>query len=179
MAKFWVDVDANLGRDIHTGRSHTGESHWYSGNLIHWETHKVDFVEVATGTTETIACYHGSQRGLSIQNMIGEHTSEVAQPTPIILRSDSTVAKLSIERPTLSWKLRHLRCKYFAVRDWARKKMIEIYTIPSKDNTADIFTKAVVFDILERLRSRFMKFGQMSAARFSKFRKMSKDTSST
>ena len=50
--------------------------------------------------------------------------------------------------PTLSWKLRHLRCRFFALREWVRLKMIQLVIVISKNNTADIHTKPVAFEVL-------------------------------
>ena len=152
LCKQYTDADANLARDPYTGWSYASNMHFQYGNLVHWETLRVQYVEIATAVTEYVAIYQAAQRGMALQNMAEVHDPLIAKEL-ILIRTDATTAEAMCSKPTLTWKLRHLRCRYFAVRDWVSRHLVNINRVESKLNTSDIGTKPLDFATHFRLRS--------------------------
>ena len=69
----------------------------------------------------------------------------------IILRTDAATAKSMAEAPRMSWKLRHMRVRLHAVRQLVASEQIQCKLIKSGNNRADIYTKPVTKDLLDKL----------------------------
>ncbi len=51
---------------------------------------------------------------------------------------------------------KHIMNRYYFVKDYYKKGIINLSYIPTKDNLADIFTKPLKRDIFENIRNRIM-----------------------
>lgn len=47
------------------------------------------------------------------------------------------------DNPVNNKRTKHIDIRYHHVRDWVEKKTIELVKVPTADNMADIFTKAL------------------------------------
>ena len=51
---------------------------------------------------------------------------------------------------------KHIALKYYCFREYVRKGLIKINTIDTFEQVADIFTKALLFSIINSLREKMM-----------------------
>lgn len=83
-----------------------------------------------------------------IQSLLGE--LHILTPTPIMWCDNQGLAY----NPVYHAKYKHVELDIHFIRDEAVAKGIEVYFVPSEDQTADILTKALTFKQFNFLRSK-------------------------
>ena len=93
------------------------------------------------------------KEGEWLVGLLGELGVKVS---PYTLMCDSNSAIALIKNPIVSARSKHIELKYHFIRDYAEAKKMMVEYVPSEDNWADCFTKALPTTKLYPLCSRFL-----------------------
>jgi len=73
------------------------------------------------------------------------------RPTPVLC--DNQAAKVLSEDPSFHVRKKHINVKWHYIRGCTENNNIIVSYVPSRDNVADILTKALPTQLFTRLRS--------------------------
>ena len=106
---------------------------------------------VATGTchAETIAASHCVRDVVWLEMLLEECGLMMA---PSTMHMDNQGAVALCQRPTSHKATKHIEVRHLNVREYVDKRGLKIKGIPTADNTADIFTKALPVDKFTKFR---------------------------
>ena len=147
-------VDASLGTNDSNGRSTTGLIVYLFGDPIFWCTKKQSHVSLSTAEAEYIGMSLAVKELVCVQEMLRRLVKIELIP---ILYEDN-MAAINIAKSDDSSTLKHIvkLCFHYVRLEVARKNLI-IKWISTKDQLADILTKALGVEKFEYQRSLILK----------------------
>ena len=107
--------------------------------LISWRSGKQPLVAASSCESEYIALFEATKEALNLRQLFSELT--IKPPQTVKLYADNQGAISLSHHPSIHKRTKHINVRYHAVRDYVANNSIYITYIPSKDNTADMFTK--------------------------------------
>ena len=147
----WCDSDWATDR---IGRKST------SGAFVFWASSLVTSFARTQGTVATslaeaegYAMGSGAAEALSLQAYLNE-LGEDLETVEVKVRSDSTAGISAQSRLGLSSLMKHVQIKYLFLQDLVRTKRIKICKVASQDNIADIGTKYLTKQLLDRFSTK-------------------------
>jgi hypothetical protein len=151
-------ADAGYLSDPHMARSQTGYVFTSSGAAISWKSTKQTLVATSSTHAELIAIYEAS-RELFWLRSVSEHVRESCglskQVAPTKLCEDNTSCIRQLEEGFIKGdKTKHISPKFWYTSELQDRKILKIEYVESKDNLADLFTKALPAATFERLRAK-------------------------
>jgi len=132
--------DSDWAHDKNDRKSFSGAVILVDNNPIAWTTKKQSTVATSSCEAEYMAASEAVKDLLHVYFLTKEITT-VAQPMP--LHVDNAGALYMADNPVNNKRTKHIDIRYHHVRDWVEKKTIELVKVPTADNMADIFTKAL------------------------------------
>ncbi len=144
-----VFVDADWANCPDTRKSVSGFGVFVNGNLIAWKSKKQQIVTTSSTDSEIVAMCESAQAALILRNVLLE--IEVPIERKICFYEDNQNCIRFCEGS--SKKSKHVEVKYYFVRDLVRDGEIEVRSICSNEQVADIFTKGLGRVKFERFRS--------------------------
>lgn len=133
-------------------RRSVGGYAWNLGSgVISWAVRKQRTVAASSCEAEYMAAFECTQECIWLRTLlrdIGHDTTSA--PTRIFCDNDSAIA-LS-EDPLLHARVKHIDIKYHFLRERVQSNELVLHRFPSKENTADIFTKALATSAFQFLR---------------------------
>ena len=104
-------------------------------------------VALSSAESELYAIRTGAQEGLHIANFIKEATTTKVN---IRIHTDSTSGKSIATRIGSSKKAKHIDLKYLFIQQLVQNGILSIHKISTHDNPADILTKYVPAEVLNK-----------------------------
>lgn len=144
--------DADWGEDRDTRKSTSGYAAYCFGSLVSWSSKLQPTVALSTLESEYMAASHAVQQALWMQEFLKELDLPGLElpslgPTPLYLDNQGTIA---FAKGTTSYgRTKHIDIRHHFVREQLEAKHISIDYIPSKENVADLFTKAIARPLFE------------------------------
>lgn len=148
-------VDADYAADINDRRSTTGMLVLMYGDALTWNTKKQRSVTSSTAEAEYVALASMVNLIRGFSNII--HQVLCVKPMKVQVFEDNTSA-IKIATTETTRHTRHIAVQTHITREACERKEIEIKYIPSKEQLADLFTKALKKDDHERLTSRILGY---------------------
>jgi hypothetical protein len=146
-AKLYTDADWAAHRE--TRRSVSGYALFLDGNLISVGSQlQRSLTALSTCESEYVAAGYGAQELLWLRNLVSELGYPISSPTPLLI--DNASALDSIVRPSRRSKLKHIDLRHHFIRDLFEEDIIAPTHVASRENTADVFTKALTTDKFEK-----------------------------
>ena len=145
----YVDADWAGCRD--TRRSTTGYVLKLSGAPISWSSRRQKTVAQSTCEAEYIAGYKAAQEIIWMQNLINELNLPGLQVNNTPLFIDNNAALKLSRNPEFHDRTKHIEMKYHFLRQVTLDGHINTKRVDSKNNLADILTKALPRDSFEAL----------------------------
>ena len=147
-------TDSDWAKDSIDRKSVTGVYTELNGSPLDWQCMKQPrSPALSTAEAEYVAAFEGAKSLVSWKNMIeGLGAQELALPLEINI--DNAAAIKQSEQS--SKKQRHIDLRYHFVRHMYEQGTVKAKKVASADNIADMFTKVLPQDALERLRERIM-----------------------
>jgi hypothetical protein len=142
----YADADFANGVDR---KSVTGYLFKLYGNLIVWALRKQRTVALSSTEAEFISLASAAAEYLRVKQMLQE--MKVFVEEPVIMFEDNQACIHSL----VSWdqkRLKHIDIKYNFIRDLIKNKLIEVKYIESANQTADILTKGLPFNLFKTHR---------------------------
>ncbi len=147
--------DSDWNGDIDTSRSTTGYSFLLAGGSITWNSRLQRSVSLSSTEAEYMAMCAAAQEMLYLKQLLLELLQE-QNSGPIILYEDNQGCMALAERPAFQPRTRHIRMRYHFVRELIEEREFVIEYCPTSDMAADIFTKALSFDLFAKHREVLM-----------------------
>jgi hypothetical protein len=140
-------ADAGYKSDPITGKSQGGYVYTMAGAAISWRSKKQTTVATSTAHAELIALYEGCRTGVwlkRLSNFVEIETGLPRDDSPIKVHEDNEACLSQVSGNFVRTDaIKHIDPKYHTWVSQENGTSINVVSIPSKDNTADIFTKAL------------------------------------
>jgi hypothetical protein len=132
--------DASWADNKLTSKTTFGYITYLNGLPINWRSGKSDRVYNSTTDAEYCAASDCSREIKWTSNVLDALNIRQAQP---ILYCDCQPAIFNILNESISEALKHVRISFHVIKEYHENNEIEVRYIPTKENVADIFTKAL------------------------------------
>ena len=121
-------------------KSTSGGCQLLGNRLISWSNKKQTSVACSTTEAEYVAAGRCCAQVLWIQNQLLDYGYKFRK-TPICC--DNTSAILITQNPVQHTKTKHIEIRHHFIRDISQKGKIELFYLPTTEQLADLFTKAL------------------------------------
>ncbi|KAL0543958.1 hypothetical protein IC582_019068 [Cucumis melo] len=149
-------ADAGYLSDPHKARSQTGYLFTCGGTAISWRSVKQTMTATSSNHAEILAIHEASRECVWLRSMT-HHIRETcglsfSKILPTILFEDNTACTAQIKGGYIKGdRTKHISPKLFYMHDLEENGDISVQQISSKDNLADVFTKALPTSRFEKL----------------------------
>ncbi|GKA15748.1 putative RNA-directed DNA polymerase [Tanacetum coccineum] len=147
-------TDADWAGDKSDGKSTSGYFTFVGGNLVTWRSKKQKVVARSSAESEFRGMVHGVCELLWIKRIMRDLGFEVRES--MNLHCDNQAAVKIANNPVLHDRTKHVEVDRHFIRDHLEKKTIKLPHVASKDQLADMLTKAVCtnafYSSLDKLR---------------------------
>jgi hypothetical protein len=133
--------DADFASCIQSRKSTSGCLLVFNGSPVCWTSRKQTIVRTSTTEAEYIAAHDTARQLIWIRRFLIELGQNQLGPT--LMYIDNTAAKHLIKNPSHHKRTKHIDVKFHFTRNMVHSKEIELVHIGTKDQLADIFTKAL------------------------------------
>lgn len=147
-------ADADWANDKIDRKSITGWVAKLNGDVVSWASKKQRTVAQSTCEAELYAEAAAMNEVLWLRGLLSEMNLETESPSLILGDNQSTIA-LS-QHGVKSERTKHVDVKYHFITDEISKGAVEVKWVPSAEQQADIFTKALATPVFELLRGQLM-----------------------
>ena len=130
-------------------RSVSGFAFLINGTPVCWQSKKQAVMARSTDDAEYIGLATAASSGLWLRKLLGEMNGKFE---PILIYGDNAAALKHIESPGSINKSKHIDIAYQFVLDRALRNDLKFAYVPSAENAADIFTKALGAVIFLKIR---------------------------
>ncbi|QRW04445.1 Copia protein [Ceratobasidium sp. AG-Ba] len=117
-----------------------------AGAAVCWLSKRQNSVALSTMEAETVGCHHTARELIAIRQFLDDIGIKYSSAVPSPILCDNQAAIESAHNPTNKPRTKHIDVPYNFVRDEVNKKTITVSFIPSKENLADAFTKALNYN---------------------------------
>lgn len=134
-------VDADWAGCVNTRRSTSGYVFFMGGAPVSWSSKRQSVVALSSTEAEYIALTRGAQQAMWMKYWLDE--VDLPEDFPFDLFCDNLGA-ISLTETTKAHGLsKHLQIRFHYIRDRVEANEIQVQSISSHNNIADIFTKAL------------------------------------
>jgi transposase InsO family protein len=152
-----VYSDASFASDECERRSRGGFIVMLNGSPVAWRSTLQRIQAHSTAEAEYIAMSEGARYGVYVRQLVQEMGGAVRGP--IIMHQDNRTAKIMAEEITTK-RSKHVDIAHHFVRGLVRRGEVDVRYCRTDEMLADVMTKLLPRDTLERLRDRFMVMGE-------------------
>lgn len=150
--KIYSYSDADFAGDDRTRKSTSGCIVKLGHDLITWSSRKQPSVALSTTESEFIAACNTVQEIIWVHRLITDLIGDKLQKISTLYVDNQSAIKL-IKNPQFHCKTKHIDIKYKFIREKYRTNLFDLHYICSKDQEADILTKALPRETFQRLRN--------------------------
>jgi hypothetical protein len=132
--------DADLGGCKLDRKSTSGGCQFLGDKLVSWQSKKQTCVSISTAESEYIAAASCCSQILWLQSQLLDYGFKMKK---IPIYCDSTSAISICHNPVQHSNTKHIDLRYHFIKDHIQEGNIEIHFIPTSEQLADVFTKAL------------------------------------
>jgi hypothetical protein len=118
---------------------------------ISWSSRKQKVVALSSTESEYISASEGAKDACWLRMLARGLTVSVTTPTDLFVDNNSAIILANDQ--SLHIRAKHIDIRYHHIRDCTEKKKLRILRVPTENNTADTFTKALPFPAFIRHRA--------------------------
>jgi len=144
--------DSDLAGDIDTRKSTTGVVFFLGGNVITWQSQKQRVVALSSCEAEYIAVATAACQGVWLARLLAELKGEEA--ATISLKIDNQSAIALSRNPVFHDQSKHIDIKFHYIRECVEENRVQLQSIGTVEQLADICTKALGRERFCELRSK-------------------------
>ncbi|RLM86324.1 hypothetical protein C2845_PM04G09570 [Panicum miliaceum] len=153
-------TDSDMAGNIDTRKSTSGCIFFLGSCPISWYSLKQRVVALSSCEAEYIAAISAACQGIWLSRLLGELQDE--EPAPFELKMDNKAAIELCKNLVFHERSKHIDTRYHFIRDCVDQGKTRVNYINTKDQLADILTKALGRIQFEELRS---KIGMIKIAK--------------
>jgi len=142
--------DSNFDGDKETGVSTLGYAMSLGSRAVSWRSHKQLVPADPTIEVEYVATTEATKETVWLRKILEDLQVKQVQSTPLMIDNTSTI-KLA-KNPKFHDRTKHINTKYHLIRHHVQAKTIHRHHCSTNEQTANIFTKVLGRDKLERFR---------------------------
>lgn len=157
---FVAYADADHGGNPDNGRSTTGSILMVAGGTVSWMSKLQTLVALSTTEAEFVAASETGRELCWLRNFLADIGTP--QSIPLTLNLDNTSAILVSKQPEHMGRLKHLDRHWFWLRQAVYDGKIRPIYIPTEDMAADLLTKTLSRDLVDKLRRKMGIVGEFS-----------------
>jgi len=131
-------------------KSTNGRCHLLGSSLISWNSKKQACVALSTAEAEYIAAGHACVQSIWLKHQLMDYGVKMEK---VPLYCDNTSAINLTKNPIQHSKIKYIEIKHHFIRDHIKKGDIEIMFVKTENQLADLFTKPLVRDRFNKLRT--------------------------
>ena len=154
--------DANYATDPDLRRSVSGMISTIGGMIVNWSSRTQKIVTLSSTESEYVALGECGQELKFICMFLQEIG---VGKVPGVIFEDNEGAIFLAKNQQVGMRTKHIDVKYHFIRDLIKDKYLDLVYVRSKDNYADLMTKNVGKDTLEKLFSNGMQVGCIETKR--------------
>ena len=106
-----------------------------------WSSRKQSIIALSTAEAEYVAAAHSTKESLWFREFLGEFSDVVKGP--IKLNCDNQAAIALSKDNKFHARTKHISIRYHFIREAVENDQIALQYVPSNENVADVFTKAL------------------------------------
>jgi len=144
--------DSDLAGDIDTRKSTSSVLFFLGRNVITWQSQKQKVVALSSCEAEYIAATTAACQGIWLARLLAELQDK--KPGIINLKIDSQSAIQLSKNPIFHDRSKHIDVRYHFIRECIEENRVIVESTGTKDQLADILTKALGREQFCELRSR-------------------------
>ncbi|KAL0402608.1 UNVERIFIED_CONTAM: Retrovirus-related Pol polyprotein from transposon TNT 1-94 [Sesamum latifolium] len=148
--------DAGYLSDPHKAISQSGYVYMYGRTAISWRSTKQTLVATSSNHAELIALYEAGHECVwlrSLTHYVHESCAlESIEKSPTIIYKDNTACIAQIKDGYIKGdRTKHISAKFFSTHELQVEGKVDVTQIPSSQNLADFFTKALPTMVFKQL----------------------------
>jgi len=147
----YANAKMPVSGDVITRRSVSGYVFLSNGTPVAWQSKRQPIVSRSSDDAEYIAMANAASTGLWLRKLYGEMSGSFKTLT---IYGDNTATLKHIEDPGSINRSKHIDIAYQFALDRAIRNDLKFIYVPSSENTADIFTKALATGLFTYLRNK-------------------------
>ena len=120
------------------------------GAPVSWASHLQRTISTSSAEAELVSAFEASRNVVYHRNFLQELGLHMAGRT--VMWEDNTACEAMSRNPVNHKRCKHIKLKYFYLRDLVESGILGLEFISTVDQVADLFTKPVKLDIFQRLR---------------------------
>jgi transposase InsO family protein len=144
--------DSDMAGDVDTRKSTTGVGFFLGGNIITWQSQKQRVVALSSCEAEYIAAATAACQGVWLARLLAELKGEETSTFTLKIDNESAIA-LS-RNPVFHDRSKHIDVKFHYIRECVEENRVQLQSIRTEEQLADILTKALGQERFCELRSR-------------------------
>jgi len=144
---FQTYSDASHGGCKQTGRSTGGYATVMCGAAIRWSSKRQPFVILSSTETEYVAAVEAGKEIKWMRNILTEFGYPPSYSSTLFIDNKSGIDVS--KNPEHHGRMKHLDLRLYWLRDAVQKSLISPVYVPTRQNIADLFTKAVQPQVIQ------------------------------
>lgn len=149
--ELWVYTDVDWVRNVDEKKSTSGGAFFLGQRLVSWTSKKQNYISQSTAEAEYVASIVNYSNLVWIKQLLIGMKEEITEP--IVIFCDNTSAIDISKNPMMHTKTKHIAIKYHYLRELVQDKEVRMEYVNTKEQLANIFTKALPREAHEYLRS--------------------------
>ncbi len=142
--------DSDWAGDVDDRKSTSGYIFQVGGTSVSWKSRKQSCVALSTAEAEYVALSQAAQEAIWLRQLDTDLQGTSSEPT--VIYEDNQSAICLSKNPQSHGRSKHIEIKYHFIREQVGKRNIELKYCPSSDMVADMLTKGLGKEKLEKLR---------------------------
>ena len=144
--------DADMAGDIDDRKSTSGTLFFFGDCLVSWQSQKQRVVAMSSCESEYIAAATAACQGVWLGRLLGDLLG--TDPLVTDLNVDNKSAIQLIKNPVFHDRSKHIEVRYHYIRNCTENGTVVVQFVGTKDQLADILTKALGRVRLQLLREK-------------------------
>jgi hypothetical protein len=140
--------DADFGSDVDSRKSMSGYVFLYANAAVSWRASKQQTVSLSSTEAEYIALVECIKEAIWISQLVGELT--IKPKGGLIINCDNTSTISLAKNDQYSNRTKHIDIRHKFIREKLEDEAIEIVYVNTNSNIADVFTKPITKEKLDK-----------------------------